>query len=119
MGDLDDYLDGVDDPTRAAFERIRDLAVGAAPEATQGTSYGMAALKYQDKPLLGFRAATGHLSVFPFSAEVVEAVSDRLAGFELSKGTIRFTVDTPLPDDVVREVVRLRMRQIAGTGGSS
>jgi uncharacterized protein YdhG (YjbR/CyaY superfamily) len=86
-----------------------------APEADDGTSYGMAAIRYQRKPLLGFRAAKDHLSIFPFSPGVVDAVRDRLAGFELSKGTIRFTVATPLPDEVVRDVVRLRIHEIAGT----
>ena len=83
-----------------------------APEAEAGTSYGMAALIYKKKPLIGFRVAQKHLSVFPFSPQVVDAVRGRLAGFELSKGTIRFTIAAPLPDDVVREIVRRRMAEI-------
>lgn len=79
----------------------------------------MAALRYKRKPLLGFLAAKDHLSVFPFSPKVVDSVRDRLAGFELSKGTIRFTIDRPLPDDVVREVVRLRTDEIAGTASEN
>jgi uncharacterized protein YdhG (YjbR/CyaY superfamily) len=54
---------------------------------------------------------------FPFSAQVVDAVRHRLPGFELSKGTIRFSVERPLPDDVVSEVVRLRAAEIAGKAG--
>jgi uncharacterized protein YdhG (YjbR/CyaY superfamily) len=84
------------------------------PDAEDGTSYGMAALRYQRKPLLGFREARGHLSIFPFSPAVIDAVRDRLDGYQLSKGTIRFRVDAPLPDDVVRDIARLRMREIAG-----
>jgi uncharacterized protein YdhG (YjbR/CyaY superfamily) len=111
---VDEYFDGLDPATRAAFARVRDLAVAVVPDAEQGTSYGMAALRYRGKPLLGFRAATGHLSIYPFSAEVVEAVRDRLTGFGVSKGTVRFTAATPLPDDVVRDVVRRRAAEIAG-----
>ena len=33
---------------------------------------------------------------------------------ELAKGTIRFTVAAPLPDEVVRDIVRHRMAEIAG-----
>jgi uncharacterized protein YdhG (YjbR/CyaY superfamily) len=53
--------------------------------------------------------------VFPFSARVVEAVQDRLSGYALSKGAIRFTPDKPLPDEVVREIVKLRLDEIVGT----
>jgi uncharacterized protein YdhG (YjbR/CyaY superfamily) len=76
----------------------------------------MPALKASGKPLIGFVAAKRHLSIFPFSSAVVEHVRDRLDGFELSKGTIRFSVDHPLPDDVIREVVFARLAEIDGRG---
>jgi uncharacterized protein YdhG (YjbR/CyaY superfamily) len=114
VGAVTDYLATLDAPERAAFARVRDLAVAEAPGATEGTSYGMAALLLGGRPLLGMRAAKGHLSVFPFSPEVVEAVAGRLSGFALSKGTIRFTADEPLPDDVLRDLVRLRLAEIEG-----
>jgi uncharacterized protein YdhG (YjbR/CyaY superfamily) len=40
-------------------------------------------------------------------------VRDRLEGFALSRGTVRFTSDMPVPDDVVREIVSRRMKEIA------
>lgn len=112
---VDDYFDGLDAPTRATFEHVRSLVMDQVPEAEQGTSYGMAALKYRHKPLLGFLAAKQHLSIFPFSSRIVDAVRDRLTGFELSKGTIRFTAARPIPDEVVRDIVRLRVEEIVGT----
>jgi uncharacterized protein YdhG (YjbR/CyaY superfamily) len=114
MSAVDDYFDGLEASSRAAFEHIRNLATEVVPDLEEGTSYGMATLKYRQKPLLAFRAAERHLSIFPFSSQVVDAVRDRLTGFELSKGTIRFTVATPPPDDVVRDIIRLRMAEIAG-----
>jgi len=116
MSAVDDYLGGLDASTRAAFEHIRNLVMDLVPEAEEGTSYGMAALKYKQKPLLALLAAKHHLSIFPFSSRVVDAVRDRLTAFELSKGTIRFTVAMPLPDEVVRDIVRHRMDEIVGTG---
>ena len=117
MAELSDYLAELPSEQRAAFARVRDLALAEVPEAVEGTSYGMAALIYRGRPLLGFRAATDHLSVFPFSPAVVDAVADRLTGFRLSKGTVRFAADTPLPDDVARDLARLRRREIDGTDG--
>jgi uncharacterized protein YdhG (YjbR/CyaY superfamily) len=111
---VDDYFSSLDASARAAFEHIRDLVMEMAPEAEQGTSYGMAALRYNQKPLLAFRAARQHLSIFPFSSRVVDAVRDQLTAFELAKGTIRFTAASPLPDKVVRDIVRYRIQEIAG-----
>ena len=114
MPAVDDYFAGLDAPTRAAFEHIRQLAMDLAPEAEQGTSYRMATLRYRGKPLLAFLATRRHLSIFPFSSRVVDAVRDQLPGFSLSSGTIRFTVASPVPDEVVRDIVRHRLAEITG-----
>jgi uncharacterized protein YdhG (YjbR/CyaY superfamily) len=116
MSAVDDYFGSLDESTRAAFQHIRGLAMGLVPEAEDSKSYGMAALRYMGKPMLGFLAAKDHLSVFPFSPRVVDAVRDRLTGYELSKGTIRFSVAVPLPDEVLRDIIRLRVNEIVGTG---
>ncbi|HEY8451210.1 MAG: DUF1801 domain-containing protein [Micromonosporaceae bacterium] len=115
MSVLDDYFSRLDPPAREAFARIRTLALEVAPGAEEGTSYGMAALIYKRKPLLGFRAARRHLSIFPFSSDAVDAVRDRLAGFDLSKGTVRFTAAKPLPAEAVRDLVRHRLGEIEAT----
>jgi uncharacterized protein YdhG (YjbR/CyaY superfamily) len=112
VGVIDDAMAELPEADRECLQHVIDIARQLVPEATEGMSYGMPALKLDGKPLLGVVAAAKHLSVFPFSPEVVEAVAGKLAGFSLSKGTIRFTAEHPLPDDVVEDVVRLRQAEI-------
>jgi uncharacterized protein YdhG (YjbR/CyaY superfamily) len=112
VGVVDDALADLPEADRECLQHVIDIARQLVPEATQGMSYGMPALKLDGKPLLGVVAAAKHLSVFPFSPEAVEAVAGRLAGFSLSKGTIRFTAEHPIPDDVVEDIVGLRQAEI-------
>ncbi|AUZ33786.1 hypothetical protein C3B78_04455 [Arthrobacter sp. PGP41] len=112
MGDVDDSLAALDEPERSSLQRVIAAARRVIPEAEEGRSYGMPALKVDGKPLIGVAAAAKHLSIFPFSPEVVDAVAPRLAGFSLSKGTVRFTPDHPVPEEVVEEMVRLRLAEI-------
>lgn len=112
MGTIRDYLQGLAPEQRDALQRVVDAAVRAAPDAEEGTSYGMPALRLGGRPLLGITAAAKHLSVFPFSPAVVEAVASDLDGFSLSKGTIRFTVERPIPDGVVERIVDLRRAEL-------
>ena len=114
MGTLTDYLADVPEDQRPALQRVVDVARRIAPEAKEGTSYGMPALRYRNKPLIGVVAAARHLSVFPFSPAVVEAVAPDLEGYSLSKGTIRFSAERPLPDEVVERIVSLRLAEIEG-----
>ncbi len=74
----------------------------------------MPALRLDGRPLIGITASAKHLSIFPFSPAVVEAVAPDLAGFSLSKGTIRFTAKNPVPDAVVERIVTLRRAELEG-----
>lgn len=116
MGLVDEAIAAVAEPDRGCLQRVVEIARALAPEATEGMSYGMPALKVDGKPLLAAVAAARHLSIFPFSAAVVEAVAPRLDGYSLSKGTIRFTADHPVPEDVVGDIVRLRLAEIRKQG---
>lgn len=114
MGTMSDYLATItDDARRSALEHVVDIARELAPQAEEGQSYGMPALLVDGRPLIGIQAAAKHLSIFPFSPAVVEAVSGDLDGFALSKGTIRFSPDQPVPDAVLRRVVELRLAELA------
>ena len=117
MGTVDDYLAELDPADRAAIDRVYALAREVVPDAEQGKGYGMPALVYRGKPLISVMRAKKHIGVYPFSPDAVTAVAadvEAVAGYGLDKGTIRFQPEHPLPDDVVRALVRARAEQIDG-----
>ena len=114
MGELDDYLDGLDAETAATVRGIYVRALELVPDAEQGKGYGMPALRYRGKPLLSVMATKSHLSLFPFSASVVAEVAPELEGYDVSKGTIRFSADRLVPAAVVTRIVELRRAEIEG-----
>lgn len=71
--------------------------------------------KYRGRPVLGFTARKNHLSIHPFSPDAVEAVRDKLGAYDISKGTIRFTEDLPIPADILKQVVNARLQEIVGS----
>lgn len=111
---FDDYLNGLAQAERDALRPIIDLTRSLAPDAAEGRSYGLAAFRYRDKPLLGLAVTAKHLSLHPSSPAVIESVKEELGGFSMSKGTVRFTVDQPIPDAAVAQMVRARMAEIDG-----
>lgn len=114
MSAVDDYLATLEPERRAVLERIRALVHELVPDAVETESYRMPTFDRGGKHVLAFLSAKQHLSVFPFSRRVVDALRDRLAGYSLSAGTIRFTLDHPLTDELLRDIVRLRLDDIAG-----
>jgi uncharacterized protein YdhG (YjbR/CyaY superfamily) len=112
VGDVTDYNASLDEPARSVLERYRARAVAVVPDAEEGTSYGMAALRYRGRPLISVVSTKRGYSVFPFSAAVVEGVVAKLDGFEATKGGIKFTDKRHLPDKAFDALVARRRDEI-------
>ncbi|MFC4626831.1 iron chaperone [Promicromonospora alba] len=115
MDEFTDYIASLDGSVRDAVERVRARALELVPDAEEGVSYGMAALRYRGSPLVSARATAKHIGLYPFSPpaiEALEALETDLTGFSTSKGTIRFTSDRPLPDDVLDRLILFRRDEI-------
>jgi uncharacterized protein YdhG (YjbR/CyaY superfamily) len=112
MGEVTEYIAGLEEPARALLERLRMRTLALVSGAEEGRSYGMAALRYRGRPLISVVAAKHGYSLFPFSSEIVEGVVADLPGFESTKGGIRFTDAHPIPDEVYDRIVRDRRNEI-------
>jgi uncharacterized protein YdhG (YjbR/CyaY superfamily) len=58
--------------------------------------------------LVWYAAFSNHCSLFP-TASVIEEFKNELKGFSISKGTIQFTTDNPLPTLLVKKLVKARL----------
>jgi uncharacterized protein YdhG (YjbR/CyaY superfamily) len=108
---VDDYLAGVPEPARGTLNKIRATIRSAAPpDATEVISYGIPAFKHKGV-LIWFAAFSNHCSLFP-TAAVIEKFKNELKGYTISKGTIQFPTDKPLPAALVKKMVKARVAQI-------
>ena len=112
--EVDEYLAGLDEPKRATLERLRATILEVVPDAEQCISYGMPAFRVDGKVVAGFAAFKNHLSYFPHSGSVLPELDRDLAGYDADKGTLRFAVDKPLPKALVKKLIAVRRRQLAG-----
>jgi uncharacterized protein YdhG (YjbR/CyaY superfamily) len=108
---VDEYLSGVPEPARSTLNKIRSSIRSAVPsEATEAISYGIPTIKYKGS-LVAFAAFSKHCSLFPMSYAVMGALKEELKRFEVSKGTIRFPGDKPLPAPLVKKIVKARIAE--------
>ena len=104
---IDEYLSTVSNKHRIALDKLRKQIHAAAPKAEERISYGVPAF-FQNGGLVWFAAAKNHCSFFPGS-RAVEMHQSELKNYSLSKGTIRFQPDKPLPATLVRKIVKERI----------
>ena len=108
---VDEYLAGVPEPARSTLKKTRSVIRAAAPpEAIETISYGMPTFKYKGA-LMWYAAFSDHCSLFPTAAVIAE-FKNELKAFEISKGTIRFPVDKPLPAILLKKMVKARVAQL-------
>ena len=104
------YLRAVPPAPRAALQKLRKTIKAAAPAATEVISYGIPGYKHHGM-LVYFAAFKNHCSLFGVGATLMKTHQKALAPYKMSKGTIQFTVDKPLPTALVRKLVKARVAQ--------
>lgn len=107
--DVEKYLAKVPEPARSTLQKVREMIRKAAPkEATEAISYGIPAFKHNGM-LVAYAAFKEHCSFFPASGTLLKEFAEELKEYPCSKGTIRFAVDQPLPEGLVRKLVEARV----------
>ena len=111
VAEIDDYLDRLDEPKRSTLRRLRQDILAVVPDAEQCMSYSVPGFKVDGKTIAGFAAFKNHLSYLPHSGSVFSEMTEELTAYERSSGALRFPVDQPLPPELVRKLIAVRLRQ--------
>jgi uncharacterized protein YdhG (YjbR/CyaY superfamily) len=108
---IDEYLAGVPEPGRGTLQKIRAAIRSAAPAgSTEVISYGIPAYRHNGV-IIWFAAFAKHCSLFP-TPGVIKLFETELKGCTISKGTIQFPLDKPLPATLVKKMVKARVAQL-------
>ena len=109
---VEQYLAGVPEPARTTLNKVRGAIRSVVPnEASEEISYGIPGFRYK-RMLVWYAAFSDHYSLFT-TASVIAKFKDELRDYKISKGTIQFPVDKPLPSALVKRMVKLRMDETA------
>lgn len=106
---VDEYLSTFSGSTKKLLQQLRQTIKQAAPQAEEGISYNMPAFKLNG-PLVYYAGYKEHIGFYPLPS-AIEAFKKELAGYEGSKGTIRFPVDKPLPLGLIEKMVKFRVKE--------
>lgn len=108
---VDEYIAQFPAEHQKVLQQLRAMIKADVPEATEYIGYNMPAYKYNG-PLVYFAGYKGHLGFYPTNSGIV-AFADRIQalGYPMSKGTVQLPWGEPLPQALIREIVRYRMAE--------
>ena len=109
---IDEYIAASPKNVQSILRQLRKIIRETAPEAEETISYQMPAFRLNGI-LVYFAAFKNHVSFFPTSS-AIQAFKEKLSPYELSKGTVRFPIKEPIPFDLIKEMVKFRVRENLG-----
>ena len=107
---IDEYIAGFPKDVQAILEAVRREIRESAPNSEERISYGIPTFNLNGKHLVHFAAYKNHIGFYPTSSGVT-AFKQELSKLEVSKGTIRFPLDEPIPLDLVKKIVKFRVKE--------
>jgi len=104
--DVDAYLARLPPEQRALLQHVRDVIAKEVPDAEQAISYGMPAFKRDGKFFLSYAGWKRHCSIYPLTDDFLAGHRADLEGYARTRGSLHFTPERPLPDALLRDLVR-------------
>jgi len=110
---VDEYLAQVPEPARSTLKKVRAVIQSVVPTGTtEVLSYRIPAFRYK-RVLVWYAAFSDHCSLFP-TASIIEKLGEELKAYTVSKGTIHFPTNKPLPSALLKTIVKARLREVGG-----
>ena len=108
---MDEYIAKFPKNVRDILEGLRRVIRESAPKAEETMSYAMPAFKLNGKSLVFFAAWKNHIGFYPGGSSAMEAFKQELSPFKQAKGTVQFPLDKPIPFDLVKKIVKFRVKE--------
>jgi uncharacterized protein YdhG (YjbR/CyaY superfamily) len=105
---IDEYIACFPSAVQERLQQLRTTIRKAVPNAAETIKYRIPTYVLNGN-LIHFAAYKNHIGLYPGS-KAIEHFKDELGKYELSKGTVRFPLDKPLPIGLVTKIVKFNVK---------
>jgi uncharacterized protein YdhG (YjbR/CyaY superfamily) len=107
---IDEYITTFPKDIQVILTAIRQAIRESAPNAEETISYGIPTFDLNRRHIVHFAAYKNHVGFYPTSSGI-RAFKKELSSFKTSKGTVQFPIDKPIPLDLIKTIVRFRVKE--------
>lgn len=113
MNEVNDYINSFPEDTQRILIQIRKIILQEAPDAIESIAYKMPAYKINGKPLIYFAGFKNHIGLYATPSTHSE-FKDELSGYKHGKGSAQFPINQPVPFDLIRKMVKFKVKENGG-----
>ncbi len=106
---IDEYISLFPDNVQNILEKLRLTIKESAPTAEEVISYGIPTFKLNGN-LVHFAAFKNHIGFYP-TPSGIETFKKELSQYKNAKGSVQFPIAKPIPFDLVRKIVKFRVKE--------
>ena len=106
---ITDYILQFPPDVQQKLNALREAILEIVPDATEKIAYGIPTFYVQGN-LVHFAAYKSHIGFYP-GASGIEVFQSELAQYKLSRGTVQFPLDKPLPMELIQRIVKYRLAE--------
>ncbi|MGZ3987953.1 MAG: iron chaperone [Flavisolibacter sp.] len=106
---IDEYISGFPRDVQEILQKIRMTVKKAAPDAEETIKYQMPTFTFSGN-LVYFAAFKNHIGFYP-PVTGDKGLGKQLSVYEGPKGSLKFPMDEPIPYDLIKQIVEIRLRE--------
>lgn len=106
---ITDYILQFPADVQQKLNALREAILEIVPDATEKIAYGIPTF-YVKGNLVHFAAYKSHIGFYP-GASGIEVFQSELTQYKLSRGTVQFPLDKPLPMELIQRIVKYRLAE--------
>lgn len=105
---IDEYIAACPKESQTYLKQIRKVIHSIAPSAKEKISYQIACFELNGRNLIHFAGWKKHVSLYPIPAGS-EAFNKEISKYADGRGTLKFSLDKPLPLKLIEKAVKYRL----------
>jgi uncharacterized protein YdhG (YjbR/CyaY superfamily) len=107
LNEVDLYIKQFPENVQLQLTNLRKIIIQTAPNAIELISYKMPAYKLHEC-LVYFAGYKNHIGFYP-TGQGIAAFENEFSNYKYSKGAVQFSIDEPLPKDLIARMVKYRI----------
>ncbi|MEK6780682.1 MAG: DUF1801 domain-containing protein [Bacteroidota bacterium] len=108
--DIDEYIAGFPKGTQKLLEQIRATIKKLVPDAEETIRYGIPTFNLNGHYLIYFAGYKKHIGLYPVPGGNETFAKDFSSYKTSGKGTIQFSLDKPMPLNLITKIVKFRVK---------
>ena len=112
FANLEEYLGSLDSSKSATLGAVLSFITSEFAGATVKLAWNTPQVQLDGAYVFGVSAAKGHLTLAPWSTDVLAAFAERLEGYVVNKGTFQIPVDWSVDEELILDLVQARLGEL-------